>query len=241
MNIHSVYKPFQLYFRRKRMAQFVDLFGIQDHTEILDVGGAPVNWHMIERRPKVILFNLDSSADTGDGRFTFVKGDGRDLPYEDQQFKVVYSNSVIEHVGGPEDQQRFADEIRRVGAAYYVQTPNKYFPVEPHFITLGLQWLPFFIKRKLVRWCSVWGLVTRPSQVTVDEFIHSIRLLSIKDMKRLFPDAHIVVEHFLFMTKSIIAVKLEQPSAVSTSNHLNPNPVNLCASVTAREARSLVA
>jgi len=209
MNIHSVYRPFLLFFRRKRMAQFVELFRIHDESEILDVGGAVFNWQIIEQQPKVVLLNVDASVECHDGRFSFVNGDARDLPYADRQFKVVYSNSVIEHVGEPEDQKRFADEIRRVGTSYFVQTPNRYFPIEPHFLTIGLQFLPFSIKRRLLRWFSLWGLITRPNQMGVDEFIRSIRLLSIKEMKSLFPDANILVEHFLFMPKSIIAVKLK--------------------------------
>ena len=209
MNLHSIYKPILLFFRRKRMALFVKLFDIRDDSEILDVGGATFNWQMIDEQPKVILLNVDESCECTDGRFSFVKGDARELPYEDGQFRVIYSNSVIEHVGGPEDQKRFADEIRRVGVSYFVQTPNRYFPVEPHYLTLGLQFLPFAVKRRLLRWCSVWGLVTRPDQQGVDEFIRSIRLLSVKEMKSLFPDAKILVERFLFMPKSIIAIKVE--------------------------------
>jgi hypothetical protein len=207
MNIHDVYRPILLHFRRKRMAQFVDMFSIQDRTQLLDVGGSTFNWQMIDREPKVTILNIDLPKDRDSEQFTFVQGDARALPYSDKEFGLVYSNSVIEHVGGPEDQKRFAEEVRRVGASYYVQTPYKYFFVEPHFITVGLQWLPFFIKRRLLRWCSVWGLITRPTQAEVDALIREIRLLTIHDMKSLFPDATILIERWLFIPKSIIAVK----------------------------------
>src|SRR5262245_46754470 len=109
MNIHSIYAPFLRFFRRRRMAQFVEMFGVRDDMRILDVGGAPIVWELIDQRPKVILLNIDTSVNHSDGRFTFVQGDARDLPYDDGEFRIVYSNSVIEHVGGPEDQERFAE------------------------------------------------------------------------------------------------------------------------------------
>jgi hypothetical protein len=211
MNIHDFYRPFQLHFRRKRMAKFRELFGIHDEQRILDVGGTPFNWALIDEKPKVVLLNVEATSEPDTERFTFVQGDARALPYDSGEFELVYSNSVIEHVGSFEDQKRFAQEIRRTGAAYYVQTPYKWFPIEPHFITLGVQFLPFAIKRKLLKWFSVWGLMTRPSQETTDAFIREIRLLTVKEMRQLFPDAEIHVERLLFLTKSIMAVKRPQP------------------------------
>ncbi|WP_255695553.1 methyltransferase domain-containing protein [Rhodohalobacter sp. 614A] len=58
-------------------------------------------------------------------QFQYVQGDALDMHmFEDKSFDVVFSNSVIEHVGSFENQRRFADEVRRVGKAYWVQTPD---------------------------------------------------------------------------------------------------------------------
>ena len=69
-------------------------------------------------------------------------GDGRALPFRDEAFDVVFSNSVIEHVGDAASQRRFAREVARVGRAYWVQTPNRWFPVEQHLLTPLVHWLP---------------------------------------------------------------------------------------------------
>lgn len=40
-------------------------------------------------------------------------------------FDLVYSNSVIEHLGTWEKQQAFAAEARRVGRGYWIPTPGQ--------------------------------------------------------------------------------------------------------------------
>lgn len=139
------------------------------------------------------------------------------MPYRSGQFGLAFSNSVIEHVGGWEDQRRFAAEIRRVGRSYWVQTPNRWFPVEPHLIGVFIHFLPFRIQRKLVRWFTVWGWVNKPSQQQIDDFIRDTRLLTEREMRALFPDAQIYYERVLFLfKKSFIAVCVApEPSSVS--------------------------
>jgi len=65
---------------------------------------------------------------------TSIAGDARKIEAEDSRVDVVFSNSVIEHVGANQDQMQMAQEVRRVGKRYFIQTPNKYFPLEPHFL-----------------------------------------------------------------------------------------------------------
>jgi hypothetical protein len=206
MNIHDVHRPFQMYFRRRRMSQFAKLFDLDTRTRVLDVGGYEMNWTLIDAAPEVVLLNLEDE-EWRRGRFQRIKGDGTQLQFADNSFDIAYSNSVIEHVGGPSEQQRFADEVRRVAPRYYVQTPNKWFVAEPHTMTVGLHWLPRPAFRRLLRRGSVWGWMDRPSQVEVDQMIDSIQMLDRADMERLFPDAEIIEERVLGMTKSLIAVR----------------------------------
>jgi hypothetical protein len=193
-------------FRRKRMLVFQRMFGVSERTRILDVGGTKLNWELMSARPQVTLLNL-RVEERIEGRFHWKPGDARQLPFADNSFDICYSNSVIEHVGGREDWEKFASEIRRAAPAYYVQTPNYWFPVETHEISLFLHWLPRRIERRLVRYLSVWGWVTRETQENIDKWLSYNNLLTKRDMVRLFPDAEIMVERLLLLPKSLIAVK----------------------------------
>lgn len=190
------------------MRRFAELFQPSHTTRIIDVGGYEGNWKLMDAAPNVLLVNLEDE-DVRNGRFHKVRGDGRSLAYADASFDIAYSNSVIEHVGGIEAQRAFADEIRRVARAYYVQTPNKWFPVEPHLIAVALHWLPRRVTRRLVRTLSIWGWVARPDQDEIDTLLASIRLLGRAEMQELFPDSTIIEERFLGLVKSLIAVRVD--------------------------------
>jgi Methyltransferase domain len=71
-----------------------------------------------------------------------VVADGRDLPFADQQFDVAFSNAVVEHVGGRDDQERFVHELCRVARRVFVTTPNRLYPIDPHTLLPFVHWLP---------------------------------------------------------------------------------------------------
>jgi SAM-dependent methyltransferase len=71
-----------------------------------------------------------------------VVADGRSLPFEDDSFDIAFSNAVIEHVGGREDQRRFVHELCRVARRVFITTPNRWFPVETHTLIPLVHWLP---------------------------------------------------------------------------------------------------
>ena len=201
------------------MRLFVRTFGVSDRTTIIDVGGNRFNWELIDCKPNVTMVNILDEEWT-EGRFEMLKYDGETIPFADNTFDICYSNSVIEHVGDREKVAKFAREIRRVAPAYYVQTPNRHFFIEPHFICIFLHWLPFSMTRKLIRFFSVWGWVTKSSQERVDQVLRDIRLLTIREMQALFPDARIIRDTFLGMTKSVIAIRLPH-GANSQTDEMN--------------------
>ena len=136
-----------------------------------------------------------------------VLASGLTLPFGDRSFDVCFSNSVIEHVGDARARADFAREVRRVSRRYWVQAPNRRFPLETHFVCLFLHWLPFQITRRLIRNFSLWGWLIKPSQVDVDKALGTLTLLDEREMRELFPDATIIKERFLGMVKSLIAVR----------------------------------
>jgi hypothetical protein len=191
-------------FRRGRMAAFQRTFPLTPQTRILDVGGTALNWGLISARPKVTLLNLPTDGEAD------VVGDGRYLPFRDRSFDIVFSNSVIEHIATPADQRRFADEVRRTGRAYWVQTPDRRFPVEPHLVTPFLHWLPKGARVAIARRFTVWSLIERPSPDRWEFYIRhcseEVRLLGPRELQEMFPEARIIRERFLGLSKSLIAV-----------------------------------
>src|SRR5437762_2025209 len=119
--------------RAQRQLLFLDRIAPGPGDRILDVGGSDETWRGLGLPLDVSIVNL-AHPQASDSSAPWVQGDARFLPFPDGSFDVVFSNSVIEHVGGRDEQRRFAEEIQRVGKRYWVQAPNRYFPVEPHFL-----------------------------------------------------------------------------------------------------------
>lgn len=206
MNIHQLYHPFLKYFRTRRMRQFQTRFEVTSKTRILDVGGTPFNWSLLSERPNLLFANI---CPVGGKQISQVIADGRYQPFKNDAFDIVYSNSVIEHLGTFDNQKLFAAECMRVGSRYYIQTPNKWFPIEPHYITPFIHWLPLQIRKYLLRNLTIWGLITRPTPQQCEQRLQEIYLLAAVDMKQLFPQAIIWRERLLGLTKSLIAVKTD--------------------------------
>jgi SAM-dependent methyltransferase len=196
-------------FRRRRMQHFLRTFRITADTRILDIGGTPDNWALVPVRPRLVLLNMPRAQADLSGAAHWVAGDGRALPFRDQSFDVVFSNSVIEHVGDAPAQRQFASEIARVGRAYWVQTPNRWFPVEQHLLTPFVHWLPKPLQRAVVLRFTVWSALTRPTadrrEFYLNHFLRDVRLLGPGELQSLFPPARILRERFLGFTKSLIA------------------------------------
>ena len=161
------------------------MFKPTEQTTILDVGGYYHFWRDLPLQPQITLVNIDDPPPSEElpPNFTFVSGDGRSLPFPAQSFDIVFSNSVIEHVGTYEDQQRFAQEVRRVGRSSCVQTPNRSFPLEPHFIGPSSPYLPRELQRFIFRWCSLRGWLRRWDHADFDALFNDVRLLSYLEMR----------------------------------------------------------
>jgi hypothetical protein len=156
-----------------------------------------------------ILLNLvkQKIPESASDRIKSVAGSGLELKYPDQHFDLLFSNSVIEHVGTWENQQAFASEARRVGKQLWIQTPAQEFFLEPHYMTPFIHWFPIFIRRKLIKNFTLWGLTNRPTDNQVEHSIDELRLLKREEMVALFPDCLILEEKFIGLSKSYIAIR----------------------------------
>jgi SAM-dependent methyltransferase len=190
------------------MGRFAKRFAIDGNTRVLDVGGTPGNWELLEVRPRLVILNMPRAGEAVPAGIGVVFGDGCSLPFASESFDIVFSNSVIEHVGSEERQRTFAEEVRRVGRRYFVQTPNRWFPLEHHLLTPFLHWLPLAWQRHLVRF-NFWQWIARPRaderEFYLRHYIEDIRLLDATRMRELFPGAKVRRERFMGMTKSLIA------------------------------------
>lgn len=198
--------------RRKRFKLFLDLISRIDHTPItiLDIGGWQAFWEVVgfsETPHKIILLNTHA-IEVRHKNFISVIGDARKLEsFEDNSIDVVFSNSVIEHLGTYQDQQQMANEVRRVGKKYFIQTPSYYFPIETHFLFPFYHWLPMALKVFFIRMFSLGFISRAQSKEHAFHILKEFRLLKKTDMKALFPDAFIRLEKILGFTKSYIAIK----------------------------------
>ena len=183
------------------MEWFLRELNVGPETTVLDVGGASSTWaYLNERCPRVTLLNIRPEPGA---IFPHIVADARSIPFPDKSFDVVFSNSLIEHVGDWTDQQRCAREMLRVGRRLWIQTPNRSFPIEPHLLAPFIHWLPRSIQRPLV--------ALTPRSLFSDEFEtpievwQSTRLLGARQMRKLFPDRRLYRERLFGLTKSLIA------------------------------------
>jgi hypothetical protein len=209
------------------MQAFLREFQPTSAMRILDIGGTDLNWRIIDQPARVLLLNIkipkggydrgllgfleteDSDAATGapPAFVEYVLGDGKSVPYADREFDICFSNSTIEHLSRLDEQRTFANEVRRVGRGVWLQTPARWFPFEPHWLSPVVHWFPRSWQRRLGRNFTVYGWILRPTREDVSDLVDELRLLSYREMQELFPDCEIRRERFLGLTKSYIAVR----------------------------------
>ncbi len=204
--------------RARRLLLFMDM--VRDchrskgHCRVIDVGGTLAYWahvpeaFFVQHDCEVTVVNLEPDQTSPvRARLNAQRGDGCALPFADNAFDIAHSNSVIEHVGDAASVQAFAEEIRRVAPQHYVQTPNYWFPIEPHYLVPGMQFLPLALQAELLYRFRL-GRIERPrNRAQARHFVEEIRLLTQRDMARLFPDSMLRPERFCGFVKSWIAIR----------------------------------
>lgn len=202
-------------FRARRQADFEAFFfrtfSKNEPIRILDLGGTSYFWETssIPNLPNasITLLNLHLES-SKHPRIGSVLGDATELvDFKTNEFDLVFSNSVIEHVYTHENQVKMANEIRRVGKYHFIQTPNKHFPVEAHYALPFAQYMPkkwiyFILTQTRLSRLKKW------EKADAEQYLKEIRLITVPEMKDLFPNSLIYKEKTMGLVKSISAHNL---------------------------------
>ena len=205
---------FAMRLRRRRSVHvkaLIDrIYETKGSCRILDLGGTARYWTIFDREYlrtrgcSILVINVKTQGESDD-LFTYEDGDATDLSqYADGSFDLIHANSVVEHMGTWNRMEAFAREVRRLGDRYYIQTPNFWFPVEPHFRLPFIHWLPLTLGARMLMWA------TKERKITVGQAIRWLegnRTLDPAQVRCLFPDAVIKTERLFLMPKSLMAIR----------------------------------
>lgn len=185
----------------KLTACFPDLAAMK----VLDLGGTPRFWRSAADRPAhITLVNIADEA--CDEPWMELRVGDACTPPVSGHYDLVISNSLIEHVGGHWRRQQLADAIRELAPRHWVQTPNRYFPIEPHWVCPGFQFLPFDARVWVTqRWPL--GHVHWNSEAAAVKAVHEIELVTPREMRHYFPESSLWMERWAGIPKSLVAVK----------------------------------
>jgi hypothetical protein len=200
--------------RARRWDLVRDLFPDFENFSVVDLGGTVDAWERSPLRPRqVTVLNLFEPGLSSDDRIVPVTGDAcdavdvltRELGHG--SYDLVFSNAVLEHVGGHANRVRFARQVHELAPRHWVQTPYRYFPVEPHWLFPGMQLLPVSARAQISRY---WPLAHCPDS-SMDAARDSVlwtELVSLTEMRVYFPHSQIHHERMAGLTKSLIAVRV---------------------------------
>jgi hypothetical protein len=196
--------------RSKRWDWFAKTFTDIESMSVIDLGGTAEAWRRAPVRPASLhIINLELESAEVPAWIRVDRADACDLPAHiaSRRYDLVFSNSVIEHVGGHSQRQHFADTIHTLADRHWVQTPYRYFPIEPHWLFPGFQFLPLSARAGISRH---WPLAHSPSkgrEESVQQAM-SVELLSRTEMAFYFPGSMIGSERILGIVKSLVAIKV---------------------------------
>ncbi len=203
--------------RKKRFSllecRIKELAAQKDVYNILDIGGDISYWKHVGwncANCHIHLLNLYENyiEDKDASNYHTIVGNALELPFQKGKFDLVFSNSVIEHVGSYENQKKFAEEVTRVCNRYIIQTPSLWFPLEPHSLIPLFQFIPHKLRALLI---MRFNINYFPKKSTYKEALvvsRSTLMFTKKRFRQLFPDAEIQVEKLFGIPKSYTAIKL---------------------------------
>jgi hypothetical protein len=207
--------------RRRRTAQLRTM--IENYSRhqpgpvrIIDMGGEASYWQIFgdpwlqAHGVKIDLVNLYGEklpTNPNPDVYSMTVADCCDLSsVPDKSYAIAHSNSVLEHLNNWRQVAKFAATARRVAISYYIQTPNFWFPIEPHFGFFGFQLLPEAVRVDLIRKRALGNYPRADSLARAYDFVQDVRLLTGSHFATLFPEALIQRERLLGLVKSVTAI-----------------------------------
>lgn len=167
------------------------------HESLLDLGCAAESDFLQFFSTRTMTIGVDINLNTLKERkkdfpnIQYILADGTKLPFKDQSVDIAFSNSVIEHVGNKSSQFLFASEILRVGKSHFIQTPNKFFPIEQHTFIPFFQFYPQGIQFFLTKFFPL-GNYSRGASFEIDSsYLAKMTSLNFSPSQKFF------MKHFL--------------------------------------------
>jgi hypothetical protein len=175
---------------------------------VLDLGGTAISWQVLGMRPEhVTVVNLEHADVPHPDWMKIMHADACTGGFG--QYDMVFSNSLMEHLGGHARRQKFAEVVRESAPLWWVQTPYRYFPIEPHWMFPCFQFLPF---RARLAVCRHWNTLHEPARkdrTEAAELVASIELISVTEMRGYFPSGEIWYDRVAGVPKSLVAISAE--------------------------------
>ncbi len=198
---------------RSKRDRFLREFLLRNGRSIIDLGGTSDYWRRVgldflnEHGFTITIVNIEET-ELGEGPFKCMIGDACKIDLPDNAFDIVHSNSVIEHVGDAEAVSAFTCEVRRLAPAYYLQTPNWWFPVDPHFWKVPFfHWMPKAMRTELLARFPIASAGRIKDRTLARKIVEETRLVTGRQLRDLFPDGAFRKELFGGLTKSWIVTR----------------------------------
>ena len=209
---YKIIKKIILDARRNFFKHFVHFTEYNDNQSLLDIGTTPSldsEQNIILEKTKnnkniTCLSNQDCSIleKKYSNIKNFIIGDGINTDFKDMSFDIVHSNATLEHVGSYNNQIAFVKEALRVSKNHvFIQTPNRFYPIDFHTNLPLIHWLPKKIHRKILKFVGLnfYSMEENLNLLSESNLIDICKKLDIKKFK-------IIKHKLLFMTSNLILV-----------------------------------
>ena len=179
--------------RKKIFSLFMELIKPGPDTSVIDLGVTPDNSQkdsnffekLYPYKDKIIAAGIEDASFLASEfpgvKFMKIEAAGR-LPFNDNEFDVLFCSAVLEHVGQREKQAEFIGECARIAKRFFITTPDRRFPIEFHTILPLIHWLPQALHQQILR------------RLGMDFWSHTenLNLLTPAELSRMMPDCKMV-------------------------------------------------